>query len=306
MDTTENRTITAADWGLLFFLGLLWGGSFFFGRIAVAEIPPLTLVLMRVAVAAVALHVWLRVIGLSFAPVLAAIPMFLGLSLLNNVIPFSLMFAGQTELGAGLASVLNATTPFWTMLLASQVAGERIGRRKLAGILIGIAGTAVMVGPGLVAGIGGPVWAKLALIGTALSYACAALYAKRFGAWRPELIATGQLTASTVIMLPIALAWSGTAGLFPHSGEVWAAVLGLGLASTALAYTIFFRLIRSIGPTNTSLVTLLVPISAILLGVLVLGERLELFELAGMATIGAGLLIIDGRLFSRRATYRTN
>jgi len=292
----SQRSISASDWGLLFLLGALWGGSFFFARIAVAEIPPLNLVLFRVGIAAVALHCYLLARGISFATILPLAASFLGLSLLNNVIPFSLMFTGQTAIGAGLASVLNATTPFWTMLLASRLAGEAITARKAAGIVLGIAGTAVMVGPGLIGGLGGPAWAKFALIGTACSYACASIFAKRFTGLAPELVAAGQLTMSTIVMLPVVLVTSGTAGLFSASTTAWSAVLALAFASTAFAYVIFFRLIRTAGATNTSLVTLLVPLSAILLGVLVLGERLDMYEAGGMALIGLGLLVVDGRI----------
>src|SRR5690606_27384214 len=144
-----------------------------------------------------------------------------------------------------------------------------------------------------------PVWAKLALLGTAFSYACAALYAKRFSGMRPELVATGQLTASTVVMVPVVLLTFGVDGLFDASAPAWLSVFALALASTALAYTIFFRLLRTAGATNTSLVTLLVPMSAILLGVLILGERLAAFEIAGIALIVAGLLVIDGRILAR-------
>ena len=204
-------------------------------------------------------------------------------------------------MGAGLASVLNATTPFWTILVANAVTqDEKFSRNKLLGILLGILGTAVMVGPGVLAGLGGPVWPKFALIGASLSYAFAVIFARRFRGVPPALVAAGQLTASTVIMVPVVLAWSGTAGLFAASLPVWAAVLALALVSTAFAYILYFRLIGTAGATNASLVTLVVPVSALLLGFLFLGERLELFEVAGMLLIALGLVTIDGRLFKRR------
>src|SRR5690606_18191801 len=143
-----------------------------------------------------------------------------------------LMFAGQTEIGAGLASVLNATTPFWTMLLANALlADEKLTTRRAMGIVLGVAGTAVMVGPGLLAGLGGPVWAKFALIGTALSYACAGIYSRRVVTLRPELMATGQLTASTAIMLPVALLTQDL-GFFATAGAgTWGAVVGLSVVA---------------------------------------------------------------------------
>lgn len=290
------------DWTMLVLLGLLWGGSFFFARIAVQEIPPLVLVLLRVAIAAAALHVYLAARGPSFAAALPMAGAFFGLALLNNVIPFSLVFLGQTELGAGLASVLNATTPFWTVLLANFLtADEKLSGRKLAGIGLGVAGTAVMIGPGLVAGLGGPVWAKLALVGAAISYGCAVIFARRFRALPPPVVAAGQLTASTIIMVPVVLMTGGLAAVGAASPAVLASVLALALASTAVAYILFFSLVASAGATNASLVTLIVPVFAILLGALFLGERLALFELAGMALIASGLLVIDGRLLRLRA-----
>lgn len=289
------------NWAQLVLLGAIWGGSFFFARIAVAEIAPLTLVLYRVGIAALALHIYIAARGFRFAQVLPHAAAFFGLALLNNVVPFSLIFAGQTELGAGLASVLNATTPFWTIIIANMLTSdEKLTWNKAAGILLGMAGTAVMIGPGLLAGLGGPVWAKFALVGASLSYACAAIYAKRFRALPPVLIAAAQLTASTIIMVPVVLAWSGAAGLSGASPPVWAAVLALALVSTAFAYILFFNIIASAGATNVSLVTLIVPVSAILLGSLFLGERLEMFEIAGMLLIAFGLVVIDGRLLRRR------
>ncbi|KQU76361.1 ABC transporter permease [Aminobacter sp. DSM 101952] len=294
--------MSARDWARLLLLGVIWGGSFFFVHIAVAEIAPLKLVLFRVMIAACALHLYLLVRGPSFRLALPLAATLFGLALVNNVIPFSLIFVGQTEIGAGLASVLNATTPFWTLVIANMMTtDEKLNWNKLAGIALGILGTAVMIGPGLIAGLGGPVWAKLALIGASLSYALALMVARRLRGVPPAVVATGQLTASTIIMIPVVLAVHGTGGLFAASSGAWMAVFALALVSTACAYLLFFGLVASAGATNTSLVTLVVPASAILLGVTFLGERLEVFELGGMALIALGLVTIDGRLFRRRA-----
>lgn len=289
-----------ADWAQLLLLGAIWGGSFFFARIAVSEMHPLALVLFRVAIAAAALHLYLSVRGPSFRLALPRAGLFFVLALTNNVVPFSLIFAGQTELGAGLASVLNATTPFWTLLLANVfTSDEKLSWNKLAGIALGIAGTGVLIGPGLTAGLGGPVWAKLALVAATFSYAVALMVARRFKGVPPAVIATGQMTASTVMMVPVALVAVGPAGLFAASPHVWAAVVSLAVLSTAFAYILYFNLVASAGATNASLVTLVVPVSAILLGTAFLGERLGVQELAGMALIGLGLVIIDGRLVGR-------
>jgi drug/metabolite transporter (DMT)-like permease len=296
-----ERRMSGFDWAKLLLLGAIWGGSFFFARIAVSEMHPLTLVLFRVAIAAAALHLYLAVRGPSFRLALPLAGSFLILGLINNVLPFSLIFAGQKEMGAGLASVLNATTPFWTILIANAfTADEKLSLNKVAGVLLGIAGVAVMVGPGIVASLGGPVWAKFAMVGASLSYAVTLVFARRFKAVPPAIVATGQLTASTIIMLPVVLLWNGPAGLLAASPPVWAAVLALALVSTAFAYILYFGVLGSAGATNASLVTLIVPVSAILLGFVFLGERLELFEVAGMLLIGLGLVTIDGRIFRRR------
>lgn len=299
--TVSAGPMTARDWGQLLLLGAIWGGSFFFARIAVAEMHPLVLVLFRVAIAAAALHLYLLLRGPSFRLALPHAGLFFLLALTNNVIPFALIFAGQTQLGAGIASVLNATTPFWTLIVANvMTTDEKLSVNKLAGIGLGVAGTAVMVGPGVLAGLGGPVWPKFALIGASLSYAFALMVARRLKSVPPPVLATGQLTASTIIMIPVVLLGVGPGGLFVASTPVWAAVLGLALLSTAFAYILYFNLVASAGATNASLVTLIVPVSAILLGIAFLGERIDLLELAGMVLIGLGLITIDGRLFARR------
>ncbi len=289
--------ISARVWGMLLILSLLWGASFFFARIAVAEVPPLMLVLLRVSIAAASLHFYLSLKGewrtfrqQPFAP-------FLLLGLLNNAIPFSLLFAGQTELGAGLAAVLNALVPFWTVIAANRfTSDEKITAGKLLGIALGVTGAAIIIGPGAVSGLGAPLWAEMAVVGAGISYAFAAIYAKRFKGVPPVAIATGQLTASTLIMLPLAFVVHGAFNPFVVSPEVWASVLSLALFSTALAYILFFRIIASAGATVVSLVTLMVPASAVFLGVVFLGERLAAGELIGMAFIGFGLMTIDGRL----------
>jgi drug/metabolite transporter (DMT)-like permease len=302
--------MTAADWGRLMLLGAIWGGSFFFARIAVAEMPPLVLVFWRVALAAAALHLYLLVAGPSFRLALSHLPMLALLGLINNVIPFSLIFLGQTELGAGLAAVLNSTTPFWTLLVANALTSdEKLSWNKVVGVLLGIAGTAVTVGPGLVSGLGAPAWAKIALVGASLSYAFALIVARRLRALPPPVIATGQVSASAIIMLPVVLLGFGPAAMVSAGPGVWSAVAGLALVSTALAYLLYFRLVADAGATNASLVTLVVPASAILLGTVFLDESLHPEEIFGMLIIAAGLLTIDGRALGlagarRRAGHR--
>ncbi|MGN6768960.1 MAG: DMT family transporter [Rhizobiaceae bacterium] len=296
MSTPIRQTMSPNDWGQLLLLGALWGGSFFFARIAVSEIEPLTLVFYRVAIAAAALHIWLVIRGTSFRPALSNALSFLILAMLNNIIPFSLIFLGQTAIGAGLAGVLNATTPFWTVFAANILTrDEKITPARLIGILLGIGGTAIMVGPGVLAGLGAPVWAQFCVLGASCSYALAAIFARRFRGMRSDVIAAGQFTASTAIMAVVI--GFGASAITAASPTVWASVAALGVLSTAFGYILYFNLIGSAGATNASLVTLVVPVWAILLGILFLGEELNAYELAGMMLIGLGLLTIDGRLF---------
>lgn len=291
--------MTGFVWLQLLLLGAIWGGSFFFARIAVQSVPPLTLVLFRVAIAALALHIYLLSRGIRIWEYRRYIPGFAALGVLNNVIPFSLLFLGQTVLGAGLASILNATTPIWTLIVATVLTvDEKITLRKLSGVLLGIAGLMVMIGPGALTGLGGPLWAELAVIGATLSYAFAGVLAKRFKGVPPTVTATGQLTASTLIMIPIMLLHDGLPNVAAIDATIWSAVVSLALLSTAFAYILFFSIVQSAGATNASLVTLIVPVSAILLGTIFLGERLSLPDYLGMALIAFALLTIDGRLIT--------
>lgn len=289
-----------AEWMLLLGLSVLWGGSFFFAKVAVAEVPPLTLVFLRVAIAAFALHVVVRATGLSMAVGWSVWAAFFGMGVLNNLIPFSLIFWGQQQIGAGLAAILNATTPLFTVLVAHALtANEKATGLRLAGVLTGLGGVAFMVGPEALSGLAANLSAQLACIAAAVSYAFAGVFGRRFKALPPMVAACGQVSATSVMMLPISLLVDRSLALpVPSAAAIWS-VLALALASTALAYIIFFRILARSGATNLVLVTFLIPVSAILLGVVFLGEALEWRQIVGMAAIGAGLACIDGRLLKR-------
>ncbi len=304
--------MSPSDWATLAILGLIWGGSFFFIAVAVKELPPLTIVFLRVGLAALALWGVCRVIGVAapFNRELAAA--FLAIGLFNNVIPFSLIVWGQTQIASGLASILNATTPLFTVLVAHfATADERMSGVKLAGIAAGFVGIAVMFSPAIGAGtdigtgipIGGAhesVLAELAILGAALSYGIAAVFGRRFAKMgvAPMATAAGQLAASSLILAPICLIVDRPWTLPAPSADVMLSVLGLALVCTALAYVMYFRLLARAGATNLSLVTFLVPVSAILLGAIFLGERLAPRHYGGVALIFAGLAVLDGKLLS--------
>ena len=301
MSQTANRSMDLATWGLLLLLGLIWGGSFFFGRIAVQHVPPMTLVLFRVALAAMALHLAFGRLPGFYQTLFGRWRELLVMGLINNAIPFTLIFLGQTEIGSGLASILNATTPLWAVLVAQVfTTDEKITAAKLIGCALGLAGMVMLIGPAALGIADSPLWAKLAVVGAAISYGFAASFGKRFKTMSPRVTATGQLTASTLIMLPMAFIVDRPWTLPVPPVDVIAAILALALLSTAFAYVVFFKILGVAGATSASLVTLLVPPAAILLGILFLGETLSLTEVLGLGLIALGLLSLDNRLGIKR------
>ncbi|HEV2558969.1 MAG TPA: DMT family transporter [Microvirga sp.] len=301
MTPALNRTMSRLEWGMLVLLSLLWGGSFFLNGVALKELPPLTVVVLRVGLAAAFLHLLLPLMGQRMPRDGALWRAFLVMGLVNNAIPIGLIAWGQTQIASGLASILNATTPLFGVIVAHLfTADERMTGGRLAGVLVGFAGVVVMIGPAAMGGLGADVAAQAAVLAGALSYALAGVYGRRFrrmGA-TPIVTAAGQVTASTAILLPLALVAEQPWTLPSPSLAVVVAVLGLALLSTVLGYILYFRILASAGATNILLVTFLIPVSAIVLGSLVLGERLDPRHFAGMALIGCGLAAIDGRLLS--------
>ncbi|MGE8411433.1 MAG: DMT family transporter [Pseudomonas sp.] len=298
----KQNVMGASQWGQLLALSVLWGGSFFFIGIAVKELPPLTIVLLRLCLAAVALLAVLRITGLKLPTDRQAWQAFLGMGLLNNLVPFSLIVWGQTHIASSLAAILNATTPLFAVLVAHLLtADEKLTGNKLAGVTVGFIGVAIMIGTDALAGLGDQSSAQLAVLGAALSYALAGIFGRRFKAMgiAPLPSATGQVCASSLLLMPLALLVDRPWTLALPSLPVWAALLGIALLSTALAYVLFFRILASAGATNLMLVTFLIPVSAIVLGALVLGEHLHAKHLLGMSLITLGLVAIDGRLFKR-------
>ncbi|MBV9751147.1 MAG: DMT family transporter [Hyphomicrobiales bacterium] len=288
----------APEWGMLVALSILWGGSFFFNAIAVKELAPFTTVFLRVGVAALILNAVLPLFGyrLPRAPRIWAV--FFGMGLLNNAVPFTLFVWGQTHIASGLASILNATTPLFTVIVAHIFTeDEKLTRNRLLGVLFGFVGVIVMIGPQVLRSLGNDTLAEFACLGAALSYAFAGVFGRRFKRLgvSPVLTATGQVTASAMLLGPVAFIVEQPWAAPVPSLEVIGAVLGLALISTALGYLLYFRLLETAGATNLLLVTFLLPVSSLLLGTLVLGERIVADELLGMALIGAGLLAIDGR-----------
>ncbi len=287
------------EWLMLLTLSVLWGGSFFFVELVVHELPPLTIVALRVALAAVALWTYALAIGLRMPRRAKLWLAFLAMGLLNNVVPFTLIVWGQTHIASGLAAILNATTPLFTVVVAGAfLADERPTPVKFIGVAIGLFGVVLMIGPKALGGLGTDVLAQLAILGAALSYAFAGVFGRRFKAMgvSPIITAAGQVTASSAVLVPVALVFESQANLLDLGTIPWTAIISLAVLSTAVAYVLYFRLLASAGATNLLLVTFLIPVSAILLGSLVLNESLETIHFIGMALIGLGLVAIDGRL----------
>jgi drug/metabolite transporter (DMT)-like permease len=301
--TTMNR----GDWLILLTLAVIWGGAFFFIGVAVKHVPPLTYVWLRLSIAAVAMWVYVKArVGSLGLPrqVWGAIVL---LAILNNALPFALFGWGQTHIASGLASILNATTPIWGVVVAHFLThDERMSPRKTVGVLLGFGGVATMIGPALLSNIGTNALAQLACVTASLSYALAAVWARRFRriGVAPIAVTTGQLTAGALIMLPVSLIvdqpWTHP---FPPV-SAWAAITALALFCTAFGYVLYFRLIDHAGATNALLVTLLVPPVAIMLGAAFLNETLEPQDFLGLALIALGLAAIDGRLVSYLSARR--
>ena len=302
-----NQEMTGREWLTLLILAIIWGGAFMFIGVAVRHVDPLTYVWLRLTIAAGGMFLFLRLKGERLGLPRQVWGSILLLALLNNALPFTLFGWGQTHIASGLASILNATTPIWGVLVAHFfTADERMTPRKIAGVLLGFGGVATMIGPMLLANVGTDALAQLACIVAALCYAFAAVWARRFRRMgiSPMSVTTGQLTAGAIMMLPLALIvdqpWTQP---FPPL-TAWGAIVALALMCTAFGYVLYFRLIETAGATNALLVTLLVPPFAILFGSLFLNEVLAPQDFIGLGLIALGLAAIDGRLLKRFRLYR--
>lgn len=303
MNSDIKTNLGPAEWALLLGLSVIWGSSFFFIAVAVAELPPFTIVALRVSLAALVLWALVAMRGLPIPQSRQAWTALFVMGVMNNAIPFTLITYGEMEIASGLAGILIATTPLFTVLAAGVfLTDERTTAKKIAGVLIGMAGVAVMIGPAALRGLGGQAMGQLAVLASAASYASAGVYGRRLKSMgiNPIVATAGQATTAALLLIPLSLALDKPFSLPFPSPAAWGSILALGLVSTAFAYIFYFRLLATAGATNIALVTFLVPISAVFLGWLFLGERLELIHLGGVALIALGLSAIDGRLWSRR------
>jgi len=297
---TEQK-MGPAEWGMLLILSVVWGGAFFFYKLLDdAGLPPFTIVLGRVGVAALALLPIVVLTGRSIprSPRIWGALFVLGAT--NNLIPFTLIILGEKQIDSGLASVFNATTPIFTAVIAQILTrDEKLTPGRIAGIVLGIIGVVLLMGPTVLRGFNLTSAAQLACVGAAIVYGFGAVYARRFAALGldPLVLATGQLCASALLALPLCLVLEHPwAALHALGATTWLAWLGLALPSTALAFVLYFRILAKAGATNAASVTFLVPVSAVLLGTFVLHERLAPTTIAGMLVIFLGLAVLDGRI----------
>ena len=294
--------MTARDWLLLWVLSVLWGGAFFFAAVAVKEVPPLTLVLCRVGIAALILFVFIKFKGEQIPLGWSFLSIFMMMGFFNNLIPFSLLFWAQTAIPSGLASILNATTPIFSIVVAHfLLSDEKMAANKIAGAVLGFAGVAVLFGGDALSGVSISTLGILACLGAALSYGFASVFGRRYRTLgiTPSIGALGQLSATTIMMIPIVMFFDQPWTLTMPGTEAIGAIVSLAVASTALAYLIYFRVLVSAGAVNAALVTLLVPLTAIFLGTVFLDEELAVRHYVGMALILVGLIAVDGRLMAR-------
>ncbi len=284
---------------MLLSLAAVWGGSFFFAEIALREVPPLTITLHRVIWAVPILALIVRLKGLPVPRSMSIWGAYLIMGALNNAIPFSLIFWGQTQIESGLASILNATTAMFTVVVAGLLLkDEPLTTKKIVGAALGIIGVVFIMGPNALTEFNPGNIAQLAILGATLSYAFAGVWGRTALSGQPPLInAFGMLLGSTVLMIPIVLVMDGLPN-FSLSASVWGALLGMSTLSTVLAYVLYFAILARAGAANLLLVTLLIPPFAIGLGVMFLGEQMGFEAWIGFAIIALGFAVTDGRLFS--------
>lgn len=298
--------MSASAWALLLTLSVIWGGSYFFIKVAVDDFEPLTIVLGRVLIAAVILNLVILARGQRMPSTFTAWKPFIVMSLLNSLVPYSLIVWGETHIASGLAAILGATVPIFTIVLAHFLtADEHLSPAKVGGVVLGLVGVIVIMGDGLLAIASDNGLAQVAVLASAVSYALSGIFGRRLKGTPPLISATGQMTSASIVLLPIALLierpWANAT---PRLDSV-SAIVGLATLCTAIAYLLFFRVLASAGASNVSVVTFLIPVSSLILGTLFLDESIVPRHLLGMALIGLAMISIDNRLARRWKARRT-
>lgn len=286
------------DWFWVVLLGAIWGTSFLFNAILIRELGPLWVSALRVGIGA--LGGWAVFIALRKPlPRDPRLWLQLGaLGVLSYAIPFALFPLSQQHLASGVTAIINALTPITTVVVSQfWPGGEKATGLKVLGVIAGFAGAAILALPALTGGGTSELWAIGACLLATGCYAVSLNITRQFSKVDPTTLAAIALTGGAVIDGIAAFAFEGPPTI--TRGETVFAALGIGLLATTFAFQVMYRILPRIGATNFSTVTFIAPVSAILLGVTILGERLELSHLLGMAAIFLGLLLIDGRLVRR-------
>jgi drug/metabolite transporter (DMT)-like permease len=292
----------ATEWGLIALQSMLWGSSYFFIAVAQPELPAFTIAALRTIPAAAALLLIVLSLGYRLPATLAEWRLFIAFSAFNTVLPFLLIVWGQARATGGMAAILNATAPLFGIFLAHLLThDEKLSWNKLAGILVGVAGVGILVGYDVVAGASADLVARLALLGAPLCYVSANIFVRRrLGRYPPFVIAAMQMVGAMFVAFPLALAVDRPWTLPAPSLAALGAIVGMGVLGSAFASLCHFTVLQRAGATNASLVTLIMPLTPILLGGMFLGEQLSARDMAGALVIAAALIIIDGRALRLR------
>jgi drug/metabolite transporter (DMT)-like permease len=292
----------ATEWGLMALQSMLWGSSYFFIAIVQPELPAFTIAALRTLPAAAALLLIVLPLGYRLPATLPEWRLFIAFSACNTVLPFLLIVWGQARATGGMAAILNATAPLFGIFLAHLFThDEKLSWNKVAGILVGIAGVGILVGWDAAAGQSADLMARLALIAAPFCYVLANIFVRRrLGQYPPFVIAAMQMVGAMFVAFPLALAIDQPWALPAPSLQALGAIVGMGVLGSAFASLCHFTVLQRAGATNASLVTLVMPLTPILLGGVFLGEQLSARDMAGALVIAAALIIIDGRALRLR------
>jgi drug/metabolite transporter (DMT)-like permease len=285
-------------WALIIGLGAVWGCSFLFNAILIREISPLWVSAGRVTIGAAICWVFFLALGKKLPTDWRIYPQLLVLGILNYAIPFALFPFAEQTVASGIVGVINGMTPMTTVIVSQLwVGGEKATWNKSIGVIVGFIGAIILASPSLGSGAAAQTIGLLAALGATLCYALTLNYARRFKALDSPTVASLSLTGAALVSIPIALLFSGMPVITRI--ETWSALFGIGIFSTSFSFLLVYWLLPKVGATNLSLNTFITPISAILLGVLVLHERFQPIHIAGIVVIFLGLVFIDGRLVKR-------
>lgn len=297
MEKISHQVMGPIEWAMLIVLSAIWGGSFFFFAVIIKELPVFTIVFFRVFLATVALWLYVLISRQALPNFQPIWHNFFLMGFFNNVIPFSLIVWGEQRVAPGLAAVLNATTPFFAVIVAHLTTqNEKLTWNRFAGALVGLIGVAALVGFDAIKNLGVDLWFQLAIVLASVSYGISTIFGRRMAGIPPLVTAASQTAASSLMLLPLMLMLDHPFSLAMPSFKVIVYLVALALLCTAIAYLIFFNIVKRAGMTNVTLVTLLVPISAMVLGAMLLNEQISARHFLGMAVIGIGLALIDGRI----------